>query len=98
MRLVTYNAVYAFEEGYPFSSRNTCVEVDQNKNTKLFLHGNLIAKKENNVLSITNAGWFSNVTKERLNGLTGANIHQNKGNWFLNGKMWDGSWITINTW
>jgi len=44
---------------------------------------------------ITNAGWQSNTTKERLNGLSGVSIYQKNFQWFLNGKPWNGDWITV---
>jgi hypothetical protein len=37
-------------------------------------------------------------TKERLNGLTGISIQQVRGNWFLNGRAWDGEWINVDAW
>lgn len=50
----------------------------------------------NNVLEITNAGWATNTTKERLNGIPGVSISQRKGIWYLNGKEWGGKFIKIN--
>ena len=41
-------------------------------------------------LWITAAGWRSNTTKERLNGLNGVNIVQRDWQWYLNGEAWDG--------
>lgn len=64
-------------------------------NGTLLLHGNLIAEIKNSFLYITNAGWFTNTTKERLNALPGVSIYQKKGQWFLNGELWNGSWIKI---
>ena len=46
-------------------------------------------------LSITNAGWESNTTKERLNGLDGVSIQQKAGIWYLNGKEWEGELIDV---
>lgn len=64
----------------------------------LYLHNNRIAERnlETGEIKITNAGWQSNTTKERLNGIPGVSIVQRKGVWFLNGKEWDGSWIQVN--
>jgi hypothetical protein len=65
-------------------------------NYTMRLHGNLIAKIDaDGTLAITNAGWFTNTTKERLNGIPGVSICQKKGDWYLNGRKWDGGWITI---
>ena len=62
---------------------------------ELILFGNTIAKWENNELWITNAGWFSVTTKDRLNKLPIRSLQQVKGEWFLNGQKWDGEWIKI---
>lgn len=43
---------------------------------------------------ITNAGYFTNVTKDRLNQLR-ANITQRKGLWYKDGIEWDGKWIKL---
>ena len=64
---------------------------------KLKLHGNTIATiDELGVLSVSNAGWASNTTKERLNGIPGVRVHQKNWNWFLNGQEWDGGWKRIS--
>lgn len=47
-------------------------------------------------MKITNAGWRSNTTKERLNGLPNVKINQSKGDSYLNGKEWNGEWVQIN--
>lgn len=77
---------------------NTTVTVPLEPNgsivkSEMYLHGNKIATYHSptNTLEITNCGWTSNVTKERLNGLPGVNISQRKGIWYLNGEVWDGS-------
>jgi hypothetical protein len=90
MRKVTRQAVQAFYNNVNFRSGNTTVE-----NGKLYLHGNLIAKKENGNVYISNAGWQSNTTKERLNGLSGVHISQKNLVWYLNGKEWNGQWTKI---
>ena len=67
--------------------------------TVLKLHGNAIAYKYNDpkqTLSITNCGWESNTTKERLNALPNVSIQQKNFVWYLNGKEWDGKLIDIN--
>lgn len=92
MRKVTQNAINAFMNAQQFKSGNTEVEVLPNV-TVLKLHGNEIAYKYNDpkqTISITNCGWFSNTTKERLNGIPNANIYQKAGAWYLNGEEWDG--------
>lgn len=51
---------------------------------------------EDKTVFITNAGWQSNVTKERLNGLHNVSICQKKGVWYLNGQQWDGKLIKVS--
>lgn len=89
-RKVTTAVCSAFIAGNKLTVSNTHTD-----GVKLYLHGNLIAEKRKNGLYITNAGWSSNVTKERLNGLPGVSINQVNYNWFLNGKKWNGEWTKI---
>ena len=97
MRKITNNSIACFMSATKFSGGNTTVEVLPNV-TKLLLHGNCIAYRYNDpekTLSITNCGWFSNTTKERLNAIQGVSIQQKKGIWFLNGVEWDGKLIDV---
>ena len=97
MRQITSDSINAFMNANPFNRQNMSVEVLPNV-TILKLHNNAIAYKYNDpkkTLSITNCGWFSNTTKERLNGLPNVNICQKNFEWFLNGKKWDGNLINI---
>lgn len=97
MRKITRESVQAFMDARPFSKDNTTIEVLPNV-TIMSLFGNRIAYRYNDperTLSITNAGWFSNTTKERLNGIPGVHINQKKGEWYLNGEVWDGKLIDI---
>jgi hypothetical protein len=96
MRQITQKAAKAFFKAEKFSKSNTKVEVLPNV-TILKLHNNPIAYLYNDpqkTLSITAAGWLTNTTKERLNGI-GANIHQKNFVWYLDGKEWDGKLIDI---
>lgn len=95
MRQVTFNAVQAFNNGRPFKSGNTEVRVNAHFEVSLYLHGNKIAERSPNGFYITNAGWASNTTKERLNGLDGVSIYQKNFVWYLNGKEWNGGWYRI---
>ena len=95
MRTVTQNALNCFYNKVNGNFSNTSVITEGNI-TKMFLFGNLIAKLENDKLFITNAGWKSKTTKERLNALKGVNISQKKGEWFLNGEKWNGKLKEIN--
>jgi len=94
MRTVTFNSVDAFKNNQTRSFGNTRVKAE-NGVTKLFLHDNLIAVKENGVVRVSNAGWSSNTTKERLNGLDGVKINQKNFVWYLNGEEWDGDWKEV---
>lgn len=94
MRAITFDSVQAFRNNETRSFGNTRVKAE-NGVTKLFLHDNLIAVKENGVVRVSNAGWSSNTTKERLNGLHGVNIHQKNFVWYLNGEEWNGEWREV---
>jgi len=93
-RKITNEAVNAFMNEQNFKLGNTKVYKCY-RGFEMSLHGHTIAIKEGNSLKITNAGWKSNTTKERLNGLPNVSICQKKGNWYLNGEEWDGKLIEI---
>ena len=98
MRKITTESTKAFLNAEPFKKANMEVKVAPNV-TILLLHGNAIAYKYNDpkqTLSITNCGWESNTTKERLNALPNVNISQVNFVWYLNGEKWDGKLIDIN--
>ncbi len=97
MRTITENAIEKFLQAETFKSGNTIVEVLPNV-TILKLFGNAIAYQYNDpekTLSITNCGWKTATTKERLNAIPNVNIVQKKGEWFLNDVEWDGELIDI---
>ena len=89
MRKITKESVKAFFNNTNYLKNNTHVI-----NNKFYLHSNLIAEKKNNKLYISNCGWFSNTTKERLNGILDyigkPRIYQKRFQWFLNGEKWNG--------
>lgn len=91
MRQITQKIVWAFE-------RRQALRIDNSRTdgTSLWLFGNKIAEWCDNGLSISNGGWNSRTTKERLNGLTGVRIQQVRGTWYLNGRAWDGRWINVD--
>jgi hypothetical protein len=98
MKKITKESINAFLNAKKFNKSNMIVEVLPNV-TILKYQNNAIAYLYNDpkkTLSITNAGWFSNTTKERLNGLPNVRIHQKNFVWYLNGKEWDGNLIDIN--
>jgi len=92
MRKITSQSVDAFDNEYRFSQGNTTVsdcgaEIQE---WYLKLHNNLIAKKIVfvNELWITDAGWQTVTTKERLNGVLSRltfdwGLFQKKGKWYL---------------
>ena len=95
---ITEETVNAFNNSLPFKKANMEVEVLPNV-TIMKLQGNSIAFRYNdpeNTLSITNCGWQTNTTKERLNAIDGVSIYQKKGQWFLNGNEWGGKLIDVN--
>ncbi len=98
MRKITRESVDAFMNAKKFKKANMEVEVLPNV-TILKLHGNEIAYRYNNperTLSITNAGWQTNTTKERLNGIPNVSIHQKNFVWYLNDVEWNGSLIDVS--
>ena len=86
MRKVTQVAVAAFKADTPMRLDNTRVEV-RTEGTFTYLFGNMIAHKTGNELFITTAGWRSNTTKERLNGILQSyglpTISQRNWEWFI---------------
>ena len=98
MRKITNDSINAFMNAKEFKRDNTHVEVLPNV-TVLKLHNNAIAYRYNDperTLTISNCGWFTPTTKERLNALPNVNIYQKNFKWFLNGKEWNGEKIDIN--
>ena len=90
---ITQLAVSAFLSNTNFKLSNTEVYSVQQRGetiTEMYLHDNLIARKVGKNLFISNGGWSSNTTKERLNGLPNVSIFQKKGIWYLNGQQWNG--------
>lgn len=91
MRKITKNTIDALKTGKRLSTGNMLV-----KDGNVYLHGNLIASLENLVLTVTDAGWQTNTTKERLNGILDGfglqGIYQKKHVWyFQDGTRWTGS-------
>jgi hypothetical protein len=98
MRLITKQAIEAFMDARPFKKSNTEVVVHLGC-TILKLFDNPIAYRYNdpdNTLSISNCGWQSNTTKERLNAIPGVSIQQKAREWYLNGEKWNGNLIDVN--
>jgi len=91
MRQITFDIVNAFE-----GRRAKKINNSETDGTSLWLFGNKIAEWREDGIWITDAGWQSKTTKERLNGLTGVSIQQRAGNWYLNGNFWQGEWTSVN--
>jgi hypothetical protein len=92
MKKISMDSAQALLVGKRFKRGNTEVRVLPNVSV-LLLHGNEIAYRYNDpdqTLSVTNAGWFSKTTKERLNAIDGVGISQKNWVWYLNGEAWDG--------
>lgn len=95
MRKITKLACQAFSNGDEFKRENTQVRKTAGS-IQMLLHGNLIAERTNNSLYISNCGWQTNITKERLNGLNGVRIYQKRGQWYLNNKAWNGDKVNVS--
>jgi len=59
--------------------------------TEMFLHGNKIARRAANIVVISNCGYATTVTKERLNGildyLEKSRIFQHDWNWYWDNEV-----------
>lgn len=92
MRKITEEACAAFMAERPFRKDNTEVIV-VGREVTLLLHGNPIARKHGFRVEVSSAGWKSNTTKERLNGLLSyfdspiqskyARVWQHRSVWYL---------------
>lgn len=94
MRKITQDAIRALYENKNFKRGNT--EVRRGIVPCLLLHDNIIAKLTIfDGLCISSAGWNTNTTKERLNGLEGVSIYQKNFTWYLNDREWTGQWVSV---
>ena len=84
MKKITQKAVEALLNQKNFKLSNTEV-----KDGNLYLFGYNIAHYENNTLWITLAGWNTQTTRERLNGLPNVNIKVKNFIPYLNGEEMD---------
>lgn len=94
MRKITEAIGNAFNANGRAAQGNTTVSTS-NGRTEMILHGHLIAYKENGRLFITNCGYATNVTKDRLNSIDGVRISQTNFEWYLNGVKWNGKLIEV---
>ena len=99
MRKITKESINAFLNKGKLSKQNMSVFFDRyDYKSRMLLHNNCIATYDyqEDILSISNCGWFTPTTKERLNALPNVDIRQKNFKWFLNGKEWNGKKIDIN--
>lgn len=97
MRKITREACEVFYSRGDMTKANMCVVTESEGTTTMYLHNNAIARlsASGDKLEITLAGWNTNTTRERLNGLKGVRVSTKQGQAYLNGEKWDGEWITI---
>lgn len=93
MRKVTQQTVQAFIKGERLTVGNTSTD-----GQALYLHGNKIAeRKQDGSIWFCFAGWASNTTKERINGLLDL---LGKGRTYFKNYVlvWDGQPLHSSTW
>ena len=95
-RKITEEAVNAFYNNRRFNKSNMSVEITDEGETLLKLHGNAIAGIGYYGTWITDAGWPTRTTFERLNGFDNVRVNTKKGQVYLNGEEWDGKKVYIN--
>ena len=95
-RKITQESVQAFYNRRKFNKSNMSVEIADEGFTLLKLHGNTIAGIDRMGTWITDAGWATRTTFERLNGLNDVRVNTKKGQVYLNGEEWDGEKVYIN--
>ena len=95
-RKITQEAVQNFYNDRKFNKSNMSVEITSEGFTLLKLHGNTIAGKDYDGTWITDAGWPTRTTFERLNGFDNIRVNTKKGQVYLNGEEWDGEKVYIN--
>ena len=94
MRKVTQLIKDAFEQGTSKKVGNT--ETD---GQTVWLHGNAIVKRDpDGLVRWSLAGWNTTTTRERVNGIANAGVHQVAFEPVLNGQVIDSSdWFASNT-
>ena len=96
MRKISSDAAAALMSYKKFKRSNTQVTVDESGAAYLYLFGNMIACHEaDGTLKITDAGYSTVTTKDRLNALPHVSIYQRKSVWYLNEEEWDGDWDIV---
>lgn len=94
MRKVTEQIKQAFNNGTSLKVGNTRTD-----GQTVWLHGNAIVKRDpDGLVRWSLAGWNTPTTRERVNGIANAGVHQVKFEPILNGQVIDSSdWFACNT-
>lgn len=94
MRKVTQRIKQAFEQGKSLKVDNTRTD-----GQTVWLHGNAIVKRDpDGLVRWSLAGWNTPTTRERVNGIANAGVHQVKFEPILNGQVIDSfDWFACNT-
>ena len=93
---ISKDAARALMSHKKFKRGNTWVSVDDSGAAYLILFGNTIACHEaDGRLKITNAGYATVTTKDRLNALPHVSIYQKDWVWYLNDSAWNGDWAMV---
>lgn len=91
MRKVTATVIGAFLRGQNMQVGNSWA-----RDGRLYLHGNCIAERDaQGNVRVTTAGWNTNTTRDRLNGLPGVSVRMIRRTLTLNGAPWDGGWRQV---
>ena len=93
MRQITQDIVNAFQ-----NSRSLRIDNSRTDGESLWLFENKISEIRRDGLWISNAGWDSRTTNERLNGLSGVHVRKQRGTLLLNDRVWDGGWVNVDAW
>ena len=89
MRKIEQQMNDAISNNQNWQSANTAVTLDDNGDSKVYLHGNHIATVGETTIQIFDGGYQSNTTKSRLNailqthGIAGEKVFQKAGEWFI---------------
>ena len=94
MRKVTQRIKQAFEQGTSLKVDNTRTD-----GQTVWLHGNAIVKRDpDGLVRWSLAGWNTSTTRERVNGIANAGVHQVKFEPIHNGQVIDSfDWFACNT-
>ena len=84
-RQITNEIIRAFMNGENKRISNSEVKADCT-GVRMYLFNNLIAERVGDRIRITMAGYPTNTTRERLNGIPGVSLTQKKGIQYLNGQ------------